>query len=288
MELALGTVQFGLDYGVANTGGKVSAGDARDILKRAWDGGIRRLDTAAAYGDIEERLCDLCGDLPFEIVSKIPAIGAEMGVDAAIDFALAAVERSRSRLGARLTGILFHDAANLSGAGGATVWASVRDALQGSGIRLGSSGYNAADIVDLRQFGGFAMAQLPGNALDQRFLENAADLAGVEMTIRSALLQGLLLMDQSQAAKRVPSAAHAIGEWRTFCAARGLDHAEAAFSIVKGFTGAAYCVIGVDHVDQLDANLSAWSRATPIVAPELASRDLEVIDPRVWPALKEA
>ncbi len=288
MELALGTVQFGLDYGVANTGGKVSASDARDILKRAWDGGIRRLDTAAAYGDIEERLCELCDGLPFEIVSKIPSIGADMPEADAIALAVGSALRSQERIGDRLTGILFHDAANLSGRRGIAVWDAVTAAMRGSGVTLGSSGYDPANIADLMNFAEFGMAQLPGNALDQRYLESAADLAGVEITIRSALLQGLLVMDEDRAAHRVPAAARAVRQWRAFCAAQGLEPAEAAFAVVKGFTGASYCVIGVDSVDQLEANLTAWKRAKPIALPELGSKDPAVIDPRVWPALKGA
>ncbi len=288
MELALGTVQFGLDYGVANTGGKVSAAAARDILKRAWDGGIRRLDTAAAYGDIEERLCELCDDLPFEIVSKIPAISPEMSETDAIALAVESALRSQARIGERLSGVLFHDAANLSGPHGLVVWTAVAAAMQGSGVKLGSSGYDPANIADLMNFAEFYMVQLPGNALDQRYLDSAADLVGVEITIRSALLQGLLVMDEAGASKRVPTAAPALGQWRAFCNARGLDLTEAAFSVVKGFTGASYCVIGVDSLAQLEANLNAWSRAKPIAAPNLASKDPAVIDPRVWPALKGA
>ena len=36
MQLALGTVQFGLDYGVANTDGKMDTTTMTSILQQAW------------------------------------------------------------------------------------------------------------------------------------------------------------------------------------------------------------------------------------------------------------
>ena len=53
-RLVLGTVQFGMNYGVANTHGKPSYETVKDILRKALDNGITTLDTAAGYGDSEE------------------------------------------------------------------------------------------------------------------------------------------------------------------------------------------------------------------------------------------
>ena len=49
MKLALGTVQFGLNYGISNTVGKVSDHELQQILRVAADAGIALLDTAQAY-----------------------------------------------------------------------------------------------------------------------------------------------------------------------------------------------------------------------------------------------
>ena len=50
----LGTVQLGLNYGMANTTGKPSEEKAREILNAAYESGVTVLDTAAAYGTSEE------------------------------------------------------------------------------------------------------------------------------------------------------------------------------------------------------------------------------------------
>lgn len=56
MRLALGTVQFGLDYGISNHDGQVSDEELDAIIALARQAGIDTLDTAQAYGNAEQRL----------------------------------------------------------------------------------------------------------------------------------------------------------------------------------------------------------------------------------------
>jgi hypothetical protein len=53
LKLALGTVQFGRPYGIANQSGQVSRAEAKVILALARSAGIDTLDTAIAYGESE-------------------------------------------------------------------------------------------------------------------------------------------------------------------------------------------------------------------------------------------
>src|SRR4051812_21051223 len=55
-RIGLGTVQFGINYGVSNTSGQVSAPEISAILATAREAGIRVLDTAASYGTAEQAL----------------------------------------------------------------------------------------------------------------------------------------------------------------------------------------------------------------------------------------
>lgn len=56
MRLALGTVQFGLDYGISNHTGEVADAELDAILTLARKLGMDTLDTAQAYGKAETRL----------------------------------------------------------------------------------------------------------------------------------------------------------------------------------------------------------------------------------------
>ena len=53
-KLGIGTVQFGLDYGITNREGKTNQNEVCKILKSALDNNISCLDTASAYGDSEK------------------------------------------------------------------------------------------------------------------------------------------------------------------------------------------------------------------------------------------
>ncbi len=51
--LALGTVQFGQSYGIANKTGQVKPHEIKLILNKAQEFGIDTIDTATTYGDSE-------------------------------------------------------------------------------------------------------------------------------------------------------------------------------------------------------------------------------------------
>ena len=71
-KLVLGTVQFGLQYGVNSTG-RPSEEVVKGILAAAFKGGIGILDTSSAYGNSEEILGECTTPKEgFKIVSKYP------------------------------------------------------------------------------------------------------------------------------------------------------------------------------------------------------------------------
>ena len=56
MKLALGTAQFGMQYGVANIGSDFNLQKISEILEYASKNEINTLDTAIHYGEAERRL----------------------------------------------------------------------------------------------------------------------------------------------------------------------------------------------------------------------------------------
>ena len=68
-KLALGTVQFGLNYGVTNQNGQVSIREVKNILNLAKDNGIDTLDTASDYGNSEQVLGEI-GVNDCQIITK--------------------------------------------------------------------------------------------------------------------------------------------------------------------------------------------------------------------------
>ena len=280
IELALGTVQFGLAYGVVGSGQRVTDDEARAILQAAAAQGVRVLDTAAAYGDIEQRLAGLCGTTPYSVVSKIAPLPAGCDAQTAARLVRESVERSCERLGPRLHALLFHSADDLLGPLGDLAWAQASACCLGLGVRLGVSVYGPQQLHAVLARYPVALAQLPGNALDQRLMAHRFD--GVELHLRSAFLQGLLLADAAVAGARVPAAAPALKRWQVACTRLGLGALEAALGAVKALPGVRCCVVGVESVAQLEDIAAAWRQAQPLYLPGLATDDAAVIDPRTW------
>ena len=280
-RLALGTVQFGMAYGLAGRDEAVPASEVRAILRRACALGITTLDTAAAYGDIEERLGDL-GQGEFEFVSKIARLPEDLAVEAVDDWVRTQAERSVSRLGDRLVALMAHRDEDLTEARGAAMWSALHRWGNDTGVAVGASCYEPSRLTALADLDGFRVAQVPGNAFDQRVADIPVDASKIDVHLRSAFLQGLLLMSPSAAEHALPQAAAPLARWRDWCAARGTTPMIAALSLVKSFAVVNTCVIGVDSLAQLEEIAAAWSEAAPVSAPELACTDPAIVDPRAW------
>jgi aryl-alcohol dehydrogenase-like predicted oxidoreductase len=281
MQVALGTAQFGLAYGIAGRGAPMPEADARATLRLAYEAGIRVLDTAAVYGDSEERLGKLIDGLPFRVVSKIPGLGS--AVEPAT-FVAEAIERSRSRLGDALYGLLFHRAGDLTGDVGVVAWRAAARLGEAAGIKLGVSCYDPGELASIRERFPVSIAQLPGNAFDQRIAAEAKhdSLGRVELHMRSVFLQGLLLMSPEEVARRLPVATERIRAWRNWCAERQLSPLRAALAIAKATPNVDYIVIGVDGPEHLEEIMREWHDVRALAAPELTCVDSRIIDPRQW------
>lgn len=283
MNLALGTVQFGLAYGIAGSGQAVPEHEARRILDSAWAQGVRTLDTASAYGDIESRLAGLCGPHPFRIVSKVPAIPPALAPADAAAWAVAQAMQSRQRLGHRLIALMCHRAEDLLGERGLAVYPALQRWAASEGVALGASCYGPDELLKVHGQHALAVAQLPGNAMDQRLPQALPGaLQGVDIHLRSAFLQGLLLMPEAAGRARLPAAATALQRWHRWCHAQQLSPLVGALSVVKSFAAVSTVVVGVETMAQFEDIAAAWALASPARAPQLADHDPSVIDPRTW------
>ena len=103
-KLSLGTVQFGLNYGVANTKGQLSQEDVNEIIDYVYANGVNCFDTAQVYGVSEQVLGHAIKDKEKSfVISKIKSNlfldSVELNVDKSID-----------NLGVNtLFGLLLHD-----------------------------------------------------------------------------------------------------------------------------------------------------------------------------------
>ena len=69
MKLALGTVQFGISYGINNDKGIPNDDEILNIFKLAKKESITSLDTSISYGNAEKRIAKL-SSFNFKVITK--------------------------------------------------------------------------------------------------------------------------------------------------------------------------------------------------------------------------
>ncbi|GAK94380.1 oxidoreductase [Nonlabens ulvanivorans] len=86
-KIALGTVQFGIDYGISNKLGKPDQHVVKQILDFALANEITTLDTASAYGDSELVLGNY-GISDFKVITKFLPQEVEKGIESSFQDSL--------------------------------------------------------------------------------------------------------------------------------------------------------------------------------------------------------
>ncbi len=289
-RLALGTVQFGLPYGIANIRGQVRFEEAETMLRYARNAGIDTLDTAIGYGDAEKVLGRI-GVSDFHLISKVPAIREPLS--AADDWLVAQVEASLVRLGVpRLKGLMLHAPDDLLGPYGAKI-ASGLERVQKAGLveRIGLSVYSPEQLAAVIHLIPVEILQIPFNVFDRRFAQTGwldkLTSNGVEVHARSAFLQGLLLMPIEHLPSKFAPFRPLIDNWHAWLASRvaGTSPVQACLAHVAAYTGISRIVVGADSPNQLHEIIAA-ARSTPCQAPaSLSSCATSLINPAEWNTL---
>ncbi|MCX0438349.1 aldo/keto reductase [Aeromonas veronii] len=278
MRLALGTVQFGLDYGISNHDGQVSDEELDAIIALARQAGIDTLDTAQAYGNAEQRLGQR--DITdFTLIDKLAPGLPLSDVKAALNNSLHWLGRKR------LDGLLLHRSQDASPG----LFELLTDLQQQGAIgKLGISVYSPEEL-DTWSAAGYPLelVQLPANLLDQRFLrtgwlDKLVDM-GCEIHVRSLFLQGLLLMQPAQRPdyfQRFATALERFDHWHPSVAPLGR-----ALSIMTALPQVSRFVVGVCHAQELAAIVAASQVQHECYEADiahLASMEQELINPGLW------
>lgn len=191
-KLALGTVQFGLNYGISNSVGQVSETEVNSILNFAKGIGIYFLDTAQTYGTSETVLGQINLD-SFQIVSKFNQF-PDGSCDPAISLSQSLAKLRLNNLYAYLA---HHADLLLSNT---EIWKKlVGEKDKGSVKKVGYSIYTTEQLQNLLDQNMIPdIVQIQYNVLDRRFepwLEILHEL-GVEIHTRSSFLQGLFFLQE--------------------------------------------------------------------------------------------
>ncbi len=284
-RLALGTVQFGIPYGIANRAGQVSRDEADAILHHAWSVGIDTIDTAISYGVSEQRLGDI-GVRPWKIVTKLPVI-PESCTDVAA-WVQESVQGSLARLGIpTLHALLLHCSQQLLGPQGDALWSALL-VLKERGLveKVGVSIYAPDELDAVWPKFRVDVVQAPFNILDRRISSsgwlNRLSAAGTEIHVRSVFLQGLLLMGATARSAKFDRWKPLWRRWHQWLADEQLTPVQACLGFALSHAKIHRVVVGVDSLPQFWEVLASAGVATPTPPDSLMSEELPLINPSSW------
>lgn len=287
MKLALGTVQFGLDYGVANDAGRLSLAEAKGILSLASTSGIAVLDTAIAYGTSEEVLGKIGVD-QFRIVTKLPSLPFA-DEDEVVIWIRDQVEASLARLGQKqIYGLLLHRPHDLLGSESKLLIRTLIDLKEAGFIqKIGISIYSPDGLDEIFKRAPIDLVQAPLNVVDRR-METSGWLDrlkadGVEIHARSAFLQGLLLMDRSKIPQKFSRWSMLWDAWHERLRNAGMSPLVACLSYPLSFEQVDHVIVGVDTAAQLTEIIQAANHAeADLDTLFMTSTDTNLTNPSNW------
>lgn len=295
-RIGLGSVQFGMDYGVSNKGGQTSVDEAKLIIQSAADSGVRIIDTAASYGNSEEILGEILqSEYKFDIVTKTIPCRSERISEADCAIIKSTFIDSLQKLNTdSVYGLLIHDARELECDCGDKLFETLLEIKNSGQVqKIGLSVYNGAQIDNALERYPIDIIQLPINILDQRLLRSG-HLAmlrerGVEIHVRSTFLQGLLLMDPETLPDKFSTVQSHLIDLRKTLTKLEVSPLEAALDFVLGIKEIDCVVTGVESEVQLQQIFEAATRQLPEVIDyaKWAWHDQAILDPSNWSKLDQ-
>jgi len=285
LKLVLGTVQFGLPYGIANQVGQIGENESFEILKYAKKKGIDTLDTAISYGESEQRLGQI-GIENWQTISKLPVLpdscqDVSSWVEKSV---LGSLERLKI---STLSGLLVHQPQQLLGNQGNEIFSALNKLKeQGKVNNIGVSISSPADLDDLWPKFKFDIVQASYNIFDRRMTTSGwmrkLNEAGTEVHVRSVFLQGLLLMDSAQRPKKFERWKPLWDNWDAWLEEQNLTALEACLGFTLGNPDIARVLVGIDNLVQLKEIIAVSSNQNIIVPESLATDDDQLLSPINW------
>ena len=289
-KLALGTAQFGMDYGINSIRGKVEPKQVQNILHYAKSVDINLLDTAPTYGN-SEKVLGTMNAADFTVVTKTRHFNTPEITDDEI--LLLNQDFNHSLKDLKLDSVhalLVHNANDLLKAGSFKIIDNLKNLKKAKKIKkIGVSVYDHQQLTFILNNFDVDMVQLPFNIFDRRLI-NSGMLSllgskGIEVHARSIFLQGLTLMSDKSRPSKFNPWSNLWKIWHDWLNDYGISPLEASVRYAMSVTEISKVLVGIDTVNQLTEIVQASSGFLPTIPDELYTDDALLLNPSNWDSL---
>ena len=263
MNYCLGTVQFGMNYGIQNNG-RPNLELVFNILDEAISNGVFCFDTAMAYGNAEQILGKyICERKINKDYLKIITKGnSQSDLQIIINNIKNSIENINIE---QVYGFLFHDSTVVYSKSKMNLLSEIK--AIGYAKNVGVSIYTPDEALKALEYG-IDIIQVPYNLFDSRldkvdFFKKAKS-KNIEVFARSSLLQGLVLMDYNKLPLNVLFAKDYLIEFDNLCKKYDIDKLNASVNYVASNDLIDYIVFGTDNLNQFKEYMTIKDKKLPI------------------------
>ena len=290
LKIALGTVQFGVDYGINSINGQVQYDELNKILNYARSHNVTMLDTALAYGNSEQALGD-ANTQDFKIVTKTRHFESDSIHSKEVELLVGDFYQSLKLLRRKnVYGLLMHNADDLLKPGSDQLFKCLQNLKQKDLVtKIGVSVYTTDQLQRIINSFDVDLIQLPFNILDNRLVDSGVfsvlDKRDIEIHARSVFLQGLLLMTEQSRPRRFDRWGSIWKLWHEWLSDNKLTALEATIRHVISVPEISKALVGVDSKDQLRDIIKVRDGDLPSIPEGILTNDPDLLNPVNWSAL---
>ena len=271
MELCLGTVQFGLDYGVFNTPKKDPDYCIR-CLDYATQNGINAIDTATAYGTAEEITGQFLEKhtVPREklyISTKhLPNILDDCKPSEYVSEIRKNLQKSLDTLHTDYVDAYYFHSSRY--AFQPELLEAIR-VMQKEGLAkmVGVSVYYPDEAKACFANGNINCVQMPYSLFDHRMKEEgvfeAGKDAGFHMDVRTVFIKGLIRLKSEEVPEHLAKAKPILNRLDQLCEDTGYSRIDIALGYVKRESSVSHLVFGIRSLEQLKEDMESFSKDIP-------------------------
>lgn len=294
-ELCLGTVQFGMDYGIAGQK-KPSLTDSVTCLDYAVQHGIHAIDTAEAYGTAQEVVGTFLqkNTVPREtlcISTKLcPNILDDISPDRYEETIAENLEHTLKILHTDYVDkYYFHSARYAFQA--EMLEALHRMAEKGLAKAVGVSVYEPEEAEACLNSSLVGCMQFPYSIFDHRMKEagifQRGEKSDCEIDVRSAFIQGLILLEAAEVPEFLAEARPIVAKLKSIAEETGISRAALCMAYIKREKAVAHLVFGVDSLRQIKEDIELFNSdidkdILSLLDREFAGLKAEIVMPSLW------